>query len=359
MKALQLLTSVGLGLLSCAGLASASDETPSLASTPTPAPSVEHARKAPIFTFYFENDFFGGTDRHYTNGFKFSWLSRDLVSWAQDGWRKTLVDALPFVNRTGAQKDLGFAFGQNMYTPQDRDRFVPDPNDRPYAGWSYAELSFLSKTESILDTLTFQAGIVGPHSYAGDLQRAVHRWTGNARPNGWEYQLKDEAGVNIVYERKWRLYARSLTDFAGIDLVPHLGTSLGNVQTYANTGATVRAGINLPSDFGVQLIRPGGAGSTPIDDLDPRVSPFRNWSLFIFAAADGRAVARDIFLDGNTWRDSPHVDKEPLVADLSYGVGFIAGRWQLTFTQVERTKEFRTQAENCNKFGSVALNCAF
>ncbi len=320
---------------------------------------VTHAQAAPIFTFYFENDLFGGTDRHYTNGAKFSWLSRDLVSWAPDGWRKTFVDALPFVNRPGAQKDLGFAFGQNMYTPQNRDVFVPDPTDRPYAGWSYVELSFLSKTESVLDTLSFQAGMVGPHSYAGDVQRAVHRWTANARPNGWEYQIKDEVGVNIVYERKWRLYARALANVLGVDLVPHLGASVGNVQTYANTGATLRLGLNLPSDFGVQLIRPGGAGSTPIDDLDPRVSPHKNWSVFVFGAGDGRAVARDIFLDGNTFRASRHVGKEPFVADLSFGFGVIAGRWQFTFTQVGRTKEFKTQQENWNKFGSVSLSCAF
>jgi hypothetical protein len=33
-----------------------------------------------VFTFYLENDYFGGTDRHYTNGVKLSWLSRDLTT---------------------------------------------------------------------------------------------------------------------------------------------------------------------------------------------------------------------------------------------------------------------------------------
>jgi len=101
------------------------------------------------------------------------------------------------------------------------------------------------------------------------------------------------------------------------------------------------------------------AGSTPIDDLDPRISPSQNWSVFAFAAVDGRAVARDIFLDGNTWRDSPSVDKESFVGDFSYGIGLIAGRWQLTFTEVQRSREFKTQVENHNDFGSVTLSCAF
>lgn len=317
------------------------------------------ARLAGTFTFYIENDYFGGTDRHYTNGLKLSWFSSDLVDWGQAGWRQRFIAALPFVNRPGAQKNLGFAFGQNIYTPQDTDPFVPDPNDRPYAGWTYLEFTFLSKTERIADTVSFQIGMVGRHSYAQDAQRVVHEWINDSRPNGWEHQLHDEAGLNIILERKWRLFGRSIGDTLGIDLVPHAGLSLGNVQTYANAGGTVRLGINLPSDFGVQLIRGGGGANSPIDDNDPRVARDRSWSFFIFGAGDGRAVARDIFLDGNTFKDSPSVDKRPFVADLSYGFGLIAGRWQLTFTQVYRTREFETQPHKYNEFGSVTLSRAF
>lgn len=317
------------------------------------------ARLAGTFTFYFENDWFGGTDRHYTNGLKFSWMSADLADWGQQGWRQSFLEALPFVNRPGAQKNLGFAFGQNIYTPRDQDAFVPDPTDRPYAGWSYLEFTFLSKTGRIADTVVIQLGMIGRHSYAQDAQRVMHEWLNDSRPNGWEYQLHDEVGLNVIFERKWRLYGRTIGDTFGVDLIPHAGLSVGNVQTHANLGGIVRFGINLPSDFGVELIRGGGGASSPIDDRDPRVAPDRSWSLFVFAGADGRAVARDIFLDGNTFRDSPSVDKRNFVADLSYGVGLIAGRWQLTFTQVSRTREFETQVQKYNEFGSVTLSCAF
>lgn len=324
-----------------------------------PIPS-DTARLAGTFTFYLENDYFGGTDRHYTNGLKLSWLSSDLGDWRQSGWRQRFAEALPFVNRPDGQKNLGFAFGQNIYTPQDQDAFVPDPTDRPYAGWSYLEFTFLSKTERISDTLAIQVGLVGRHSYAQDAQRVVHKWINNSQPNGWDYQLKDELGVNVIYERRWRLYGRAFGNALGADLVPHAGFSLGNVQTYANTGASVRLGFNLPSDFGVQLIRPGGAGgNAPLDDNDPRINVNGRWSLFVFASGDGRAVARDIFLDGNTFKDSPSVDKRPFVADLSYGVGINIGNCQLTFTQVFRTREFETQPYKYNEFGSITLSCAF
>jgi len=175
---------------------------------------------------------------------------------------------------------------------------------------------------------------------------------------GWNYQLKDEPGVNFIMERKWRLYARALSDTLGVDFIPHAGASVGNVQTYANTGGMVRLGFNLPSDFGVDLIRGGGSVSAPVNDDDPRVSPKKNWSAFIFAGVDGRAVARDIFLDGNTFKDSPSVEKKNFVGDAYYGIGVIWGTWQLTCTQAVRTIEFKGQ-DGMSYFGSITLSKAF
>jgi lipid A 3-O-deacylase len=281
------------------------------------------------------------------------------VDWGQSGWRKKFDDRLPFVNRSGGQKNFGLAIGQNIYTPRDIEAPTPDPADRPYAGWSYLEMAFISKKPEVSDTLGLQVGLVGPHGLAEDSQRIVHRLICDVRPEGWDYQLRDELGINLVYERRWQLYARALVKTAGVDLVPHLGVSLGNVQTYANAGGTLRLGFNLPSDFGVQLAGPGSVGGTPADDLDPRVALDRNFSFFVFGAGDGRAVARDIFLDGNTFRDSRSVDKQSFVADLSAGAGLMAGRWQLTYTQVWRTREFKAERARYNNFGSVTLSRAY
>jgi lipid A 3-O-deacylase len=319
---------------------------------------VEKARNAPVFTLYFENDYFGGEDQHYTNGVKLSWMSGDLTEWGQQGWRQTFLERLPFVNDPDTQKNLGVALGQNIYTPQDTTLAVPDPTDRPYAGWTYLEFAFVSKTDRVMDTVAIQLGMVGPHSYAEDTQTLVHEWINDDVPRGWDSQIKDEVGVNLIFERKWRFYARSLGRSLGVDFIPHVGASLGNVQTYANAGGMVRFGFNLPSDFGVDLIRGGGAMGTPVNDEDPRVSSSRNWSLFTFGGVDGRAVGRDIFLDGNTFRDSPSVDKKTFVGDAYYGLGVIVGTWQLTYTQAMRTREFDGQ-DDISYFGSLTLSKTF
>lgn len=345
-------------LLPCLGLALAAQPGPP-ASAAAEVP-VELARKAGVFTFYFENDAIDGTDEHYTNGTKLSWMTADLSEWGQRGWRQGLLTLLPFINREGTQKNFGFSLGQNIYTPENISASIPDPTDRPYAGWSYLEFSFVSKTNRRVDIISLQAGMVGPSSMAEQTQRLVHEWINSKEPKGWDYQLRDEFGVNIIYERRYRAYGRALGETLGIDFIPHGGFSLGNVQTYANLGATLRFGLNLPSDFGVQLARGGAIGASPADDLDPRVAIDRDMSLFFFAGADGRAVAQDIFLDGNTWKEGgPSVEKERFVADLMGGVGFVAGRWQLTGTIVQRTQEFTTQSDRFSRFGSVTLSVAF
>ncbi|GAB5558408.1 MAG: lipid A deacylase LpxR family protein [Synoicihabitans sp.] len=336
------------------------------------------ARETPLFIAYWENDWFGGTDKHYTNGVKLAWISPDMSEWLEDGWRQRLVKRLPFVNRAGTQKNLGVSFAQHIYTPRDTDRTIPDPNDRPYAGWSYLGFSFLAKTDTQADTIALQLGIVGPHSFAGDVQNYVHELLNVDTSKGWRYQLPDEPGINLAWERKWRTYARTVTvnnrlgirtnpfsgktfqdrAYWGVDFVPHVGTVIGNVRTYANAGAVMRAGYNLPSDFGVNLIRPAGLSNSPIDDLDPRVRG-SGYSVYLFGSFDGRAVARDIFLDGSTFRNSPSVDKEPFVADISLGLGVIAGRFQFTYTHTTRTREFETQANSHSDFGSVTATMTF
>jgi len=123
------------------------------------------------------------------------------------------------------------------------------------------------------------------------------------------------------------------------------------VFTYGNAGVTMRYGKRLPNDYGPPRVQPGLAG---FGDFSP-VSGF-GW--YMFAGIEGRAVARNIFLDGNTFRDSRGVDKKHLVGDLQFGIVLDWPDMRLSYTHVLRTREFQTQ-ECEDNFGSFSLSVKF
>ena len=140
--------------------------------------------------------------------------------------------------------------------------------------------------------------------------------------------------------------------------MPHAGVALGNVRTFANAGAELRFGLNLPDDFGTAAIGPAATTSTPVDGVQAADRAWFDLGLYLFARVDGRVVARDIFLDGNTFRDGPSVDREWLVADLSVGAAVNIKNTKLAYALVYRTKEF-SQQEDARVFGTVSLNWTF
>lgn len=322
-----------------------------------PAPVVHERLRFGSLSAYFENDkFFAGTDEHYTNGFKLSALSTDLRSFTDPsvpaplrGLSRLLGDFVP----PDKPHKLGLSFGQNIYTPADTQTLAYQPNDRPYAAWLYFGTAFhvyhppaeLGGTAR-LDVFEITAGIVGPSALGRQVQNEYHRFVDVETAKGWRHQIRDEPGLNLVYERKYRFATADARTDWGADFIPHAGLSLGNVHTYANTGFEVRAGFRLPSDFGSNLIRPSG------DSNALRRPPF---NVFAFAAVDGRAVARDITLDGNSFRDSNSIDKKPFVADLYAGLSCGTTHWQFTYAQAYRTIEFQGQDQS-SVFGSLSLS---
>ncbi|MFA5121580.1 lipid A deacylase LpxR family protein [Zavarzinia sp.] len=312
-----------------------------LAEGPSPDPNG-------TFTFQIENDYFAHTDRYYTNGAQLTWLSPSRPPPALEG----VSDLGRFFLRPDAQLRWGFSLGQTIYTPEDTETRVPDPTDRPYAAFLYGTLSFVAYTQSELNSIEIQAGVVGPSALGKDIQNGFHDLIRDTHSEGWDHQLKDEPGLNIVFDRQWRAITL-VGERTGLslDLSPNITVSLGNVATYGAAGAMLRFGQNLDSDFGVPRIRPALAAANFYDKRDGL-----GW--YLFAGVQGRVVLRDIFLDGNTFRDSPSVDKKILVGDLQAGASVFLGATRLTYSYVVRTKEFDGQKGH-SAFGALSASWSF
>ncbi len=309
---------------------------------------------AGILTLQFNNDMFGNSDRHFTHGTRFSYQSSEN---AVPDWVVDTAGGFPLFNPEGTLR-VTYSLGQDIFTPENIDARSEVRNDRPYAGWLYGGIGLTSENGIQLDNLELNLGIVGPLSYAEEVQTNWHDFIGIPEPRGWDNQLKNEPGVVLYYERKWRAVQKLLVndlipiENLGFDLTPHLGTALGNVYTYGAAGLTVRFGDNLPDDYGPPRIRP----SLPGSDF---FRPSDNIGWYIFAGFEGRFVARNIFLDGNSFRDGPDVDKRLLVGDLQAGVAVtLGGAARIAYTHLIRSKEFDGQDEP-DQFGSLSLSLRF
>jgi hypothetical protein len=141
-------------------------------------------------------------------------------------------------------------------------------------------------------------------------------------------------------------------------LITNASAAGGNIQTYFSAGAELRLGWNLPADFGTATIRPGGEVAT-FATVTARGVPAARWLGFhLFIGVNGRFVARDIFLDGNSFTDSHSVDKRHLVGDYLIGASLALGPARVFYAQNFRTREFEGQRRPHN-FGSVNLSWLF
>lgn len=310
-----------------------------------------------VWLFQIENDYFArltNTDRHYTNGMRFLRLSppRDLPGWVDT---LTVLPSLFGPSDSDPVQRWAFSVGHSMFTPDDTGEVALILDDRPYAGWAYFGFSVYNEYAGEngagrQDVSAIEIGIVGPSALGEQIQDVHHDLMGRGSAKGWDNQLKDEPGLHLIFERKWRSPSATLipVDALETDVIPHIGISLGNVITEFGLGATLRVGRNLQADFGPPRIRPGLPGSDGYQrktDLD--------W--YVFFGPEVRYVARNIFLDGNTWKDSHSVDRRPFVLDTQVGLAVLFGGTRITYTHVIMSPEFNEQRE-WDQFGAITFS---
>ncbi len=308
------------------------------------------------FNLIEENDSLVHGDKHYTQGLYASLFAAQGAG--ADRWfdRMRAVADTIMLPAEGGRLYFGGFIGQSIFTPEDRLLVPPDETDRPYAGWLYGGVSLYRDTGRTLDRATLTLGLVGPGAGARRVQNGWHDLTnpfiGAPQVRGWPYQLKNEPGIVVSEERKWR-FATSLGPFEA-DVLPEANVSLGNILTYAGAGAMIRFGQHLRVDWGQPRIQPALAGTDFVNPDALRRGP----AWYVFAGGEARAVARNIFLDGNTFESGPSVDKKPVVADFTAGAALVTRALRLGVSYTYRTEEFDRQ-HGANNFLAINLSILF
>jgi len=309
---------------------------------PGPSPAADDWRT----TLLEENDsLYFNSDKHYTQGVRLSFLSPVLQpdGWADDIFQFASNIPTVFANGAQSQRRVSWFVGQSIFTPKNIGIKPPDSHDRPYAGWLYAGPSLLQETDGYqLENFEIELGVIGPGAFGRQVQNDFHQLIGVHQAAGWSNQIQNEPGGVLAYDRLWRFgvpFLNWTTDGVenGVDIVPQVGGAVGNVFDYAQIGAQIRIGHHLETDYGPIRIRPSISGTDYFDGT--HLGDDIGW--YIFAGAGGRAVARNIFLDGNSFRTSAHVEHKTFVGDLQAGLSlYWSDRLRADFSAVRRTDEF-------------------
>lgn len=294
-----------------------------------------------------DNDLYSsGDDGHYTNGAEISW---GFIP-EQDHWTRDFAEHLPgWHNETlgGAS----YSLAHQMFTPNEISQRDLIEDDRPYAGLLLTGLTLLSDTpqgdgQRTAQTLSFNVGLVGPGAGGKPIQREFHKLIDSEKPRGWSHQLHNEPIVNMTYRRAWLSPAH--LGSMEVEYGPHAGFALGNLYTYGAAGGTIRLGQNLDRSFGIPAVPPAENGQS---GFLPSIS--NGW--YVFAGLEGRYMAHNLLLDGNTFESSHSVDRKLWVGDITLGAAMMWQSAQLSYTYIWRTKEFKTQ-DNNDQFGSITLS---
>ena len=299
-----------------------------------------------------ENDSMSGTDDNYSQGAQIAYLAPEHHVGDMPSWLRWFGEGLPALGFEVERARGTFTAGQLIFTPLNITATALQVGDHPYAGWIYGAPALQRRGQTaggieVLEEVRLGLGWMGPGALGGEAQNFIHRNFEINQAQGWQNQLRNEPTADLTYARAGRILLAGEREGGAVDFIPHLALVGGTPRTQAAAGGTVRIGVNLPDDFGqptIQSTLPISGGAT------------QSCGVYLFAAVEGRAVARDSFLDGSLWRSGYHVASEPL--GLETRVGFAVTRHSVDFgfTYARQSPEFKGQHFGNHDYGSLWLN---
>jgi len=268
--------------------------------------------------FTFEDDLFYQTDRFYTYGSR-----------------------LLFLYEREKDSYISFAFTNKMYTPEDLDAKYIIEDDVPYAGYLNLEAALYERDDTTLSTYIFQLGFVGPATHIDRLQVYMHKLTDSDLPQGWDNQLNNELTFQFNYDKKYAFeIQKKFFGFSSI-LLPQYGFQLGNVSTKAYAGAMYRLGSQeVMQNFGASSIGTSSYGQIPLTSKQRYKKELHLCADLGFQA---NAIARNIFLDGNTNTTSHSVEKKNYTLNVLYGVSLTYDHFSIDWIHTFTTKQYETE----------------
>lgn len=280
--------------------------------------------------FCSDNDAYLGTkqDRYYTNGLFINF--RRAIEGKKD---------------TSVKKIWGVSIGQEMYNARSGHVELIENVDRPFAGYLYAggSLHWLKPNENSLK-LEAQIGTIGPSALGKEGQTLLHKIVGFYPIDGWQYQVKDELGLNLKANLHYLLFRNKSKT---LDFSLPINANFGNTFTGLEAGVLFRTGGINP------LYHSATTNSNVAIKLEQGL---QKTEFYFFLKPALTYVAYDATIQGGLFvKDKGLViyKPNPIVFSQQIGAVYASKRWTFDFSVIFKSKQL-AEAKRSEQYGSFS-----
>ena len=330
----------------------------------SPAFGKEVSVESGTWRFEYDNDAFFNKDNKISSGWSLQKQSAVAPRWdaleAVPDFVRRWGKVIPSLTKEGLVYRAGIAIGQVIQTPDDLSRLDLIKDDVPYAGALTLQATWYAFNDDEFRGFEITAGVAGPPSLAEQTQKTIHKLVDSSDPKGWDYQLKTEPLINLNYMRKKKIWRVGNPARVSFDTAINGNVGLGNLFTQASMALEMRFGQNMPRGF-VYVPDPIGLSMHYKATLKPS-NPQKS-SFYASLVLRGSAFAHNLFLDGNSFRDSHGIDNEPLVGMVIAGLHYEQKKWGLHFNLMATSDDVDTHqyptTEGRERLGTVDIEWRF
>jgi len=298
------------------------------------------AQKPAVIGIVSDNDLYTSpyNDQYYTNGLELFY--RYLGNPENTRALKTITE---------------FRIGQYIYNPQSVRAADINVQDRPFAGYLFAEAR-ISKfyANSRLLKLKFQGGVVGPESGAEQVQEGLHKIVNYPTVAGWTYQITTTPAAQAALFYAQRVYPSPYAHRFenNWDMYLQGEVNLGTIWNVAALGPMARISLRGPlQDIHHSMMH----GAEPEQDK----TEYKNrGELFLYANPMVQYMAFDATIQGSMFNNTSPVTF-PLIHwrfNAEAGIKYRKNNWLYSYSFNYRSKEAVNRVISGYYYGSIQVS---
>lgn len=250
-----------------------------------------------------------------------------------------------------AKRITEFRVGQYIYNPQSPRAADINVNDRPFAGYLFAEagINKFYLNEDVLK-MSFQGGIVGPGSGAEEVQKGLHNLVGYKKVEGWEHQIHRALGLQASAFYSKKILPGQFKE--KVDFHAWGDINAGTIWMGASAGITAR--VSLKS-----LLTPMYDSALHGAALFREKEKYQQSEIFLYFSPSINYQEYDATIQGNRFNDD---DQSPVTFNITpwrfngeAGIKWRKQNWNFSYSVHYRGKELYNRVITGYYYGSINI----